>query len=268
MSERCILLPPRVEVASRAVNLKGAFDFFVDRLRQHGGLGRAEVEALSRLPSYVSHAKRHGEITGEGQADSVHLVAEGVVGRSTVLREGERQVTAIYLAGDVCDLHSLVAPPSASTLEALSSATVLRIAHADLWEVARRFPAVAEALWRQCAVEAAVLETWVVNVGRRDARSRFAHLLCELSLRLENGRSGSRTEFRLDVTQCQLADALGLTPVHTNRTLQALRQNGLIETTGKIVRINDWPALAQLAGFDAAYLQLEKSDHPEVVRRA
>jgi CRP-like cAMP-binding protein len=124
-----------------------------------------------------------------------------------------------------------------------------------LRRVAKEYPAIAEAFWRDCVVDASILSQWVVNVGRRDARMRLAHLLCEVAVRMEQAGLGNRAAFELNVTQTQLADALGLTSVHVNRVLQALRREGLIATRSREVRILDWDRLAALGEFDGVYLE-------------
>lgn len=101
-----------------------------------------------------------------------------------------------------------------------------------------------------------MLSQWVVNVGRRQAVSRLAHLLCEMGLRMENAGLGTRTAFRLQATQTQLGDALGLTPVHVNRTLRTLADAGLVSMTSFEVRVTCWNRLAEIGDFDEGYLQI------------
>jgi CRP-like cAMP-binding protein len=108
-------------------------------------------------------------------------------------------------------------------------------------------------------IDAYIFREWTLNVGRRDARTRTAHLLCEFALRLVAVGLGERCHYELPMTQEQLADALGLTSVHTNRTLKNLTEGGLITRTHRSVRINDWSALMAVGDFDPAYLHLGSS---------
>jgi len=101
-----------------------------------------------------------------------------------------------------------------------------------------------------------ILAQWVVNVGRRDAKARLAHLLCEMAFRYKAPRQGAQVQFRLPMTQDQLADAAGLTPVHVNRTLKALEPIG-VQFRHKMVRILDWERLAEVGDFDSGYLQAD-----------
>jgi CRP-like cAMP-binding protein len=102
-------------------------------------------------------------------------------------------------------------------------------------------------------LDAAILAEWVMNVGRRDARQRVAHLLCELATRL-GAANATDVVFDLPVTQTQMADATALTPVHVNRTLQSLRSDGLVDWRTRLVRLPQWDALVSLAEFDPTYL--------------
>ena len=109
-------------------------------------------------------------------------------------------------------------------------------------------------MWIDTLIDASIFREWVVNVGRRDARARIAHLLCELALRLERTGAGRDGSFDLPLTQEQLADATGLTAVHTNRTLQSLRREGLIQLSNGILRVLDWEGLRKVGDFDELYL--------------
>ena len=102
-----------------------------------------------------------------------------------------------------------------------------------------------------------MLAKWTANLGRKSAQGRMAHLLCEMGLRIEQGGQGNRLHYTLEATQTHLADALGLTSVHVNRTLRALKDAGLISCNGRVVHIHDWPRLAAVGEFDADYLQIK-----------
>ena len=111
-------------------------------------------------------------------------------------------------------------------------------------------------MWYDTLVDGAIFREWIANVGRRDARTRIAHLLCEFSLRLEAAGLGNHLEWDLPMTQEQLADCTGLTPVHVNRMLKELDKKGLISRTRRSVTVNDWKALAEAGDFESAYLHL------------
>ena len=107
-------------------------------------------------------------------------------------------------------------------------------------------------------VDAAILSQWIVNVGRRDAKQRIAHLICEVATRMGGSRAPDGFVFDFAITQTQMADATGLTPVHVNRTLQMMRAKGLIEwSRGHVVRVPKWKDLVAMADFDPEYLQTQ-----------
>ena len=171
------------------------------------------------------------------------------------MAKGQGRSLPCNVPGDICDLHSVVQPLTTSALQALSVATILRIPHVMIRAAAARYPAVAEALWRDCTVDAAILAEWVVNVGRRDAKTRIAHLICEMATRLGANRRGNDFALDLPITQTQLAEATAMTAVHVNRTLQSLRADGLVEWHQRVIRLPQWDALVERAEFDPAYLQ-------------
>lgn len=229
---------------------------FLPRLTKRSVLSAQEQRAILDLPGHAEQVRANHDFVRLGErVDTSCLVIAGIVGRFAQSREGVRQITALHIPGDMCDLHSVVQPVATSALQALSIATIVRVPHAAIRTVATEYPAVAEAFWRDCEVDAAILAEWVVNVGRRDGRTRIAHLLCEMATRLADRPTANDFVFDFPVTQMQLADATAMTAVHVNRTLQTLRADGLIEWQQRIIRVPDWAALVALADFDPAYLQ-------------
>jgi CRP-like cAMP-binding protein len=227
---------------------------FLDRLTERSFLTDEEQQAILTLPNHLIEVR--------SKQDFVHineeipyscLIVTGMAGRVGQTVAGARQITAFHIPGDMADLHSAVRPVGIGGLTALCDTTILRVPHTAIRQLAARYPAVAEAFWRDCMLDAAVLMQWVVNVGRRDARTRIAHILCEMSI-----RSGGDREVVLDyafpVTQEQLADAAALTGVHVNRSLKSLRNEELVTIKGGRVQIHDWERLTEVGEFDANYL--------------
>lgn len=242
-------------------NSDSAMRLFVDRLAERTPLGEDEIRAFRSLEGQTSLARANVDIVTPGESTTYAcLIVEGLAGRFGQVIDGRRQITALHIAGDMCDLHSVVLPKVSWALQALSSTVILRIKHRDILQVAEDFPRVAQAFWRDCAVDASILSQWVVNLGRRDAPARMAHLLCEMAVRMENSGLGLRGEFKLEASQTQLGDALGLTSIHVNRTFKLLRDNRLITTEGRTVRICNWQALARLGDFDEDYLYAGRGD--------
>ena len=97
---------------------------------------------------------------------------------------------------------------------------------------------------------------WTLNIGRRDSRSRIAHLLCEFAVRMTAQGLQPQGNFELPVTQEQLADATGLTPVHVNRVLKGLQAEGLIERNRRVISFPHWQRLREVADFNMRYLHI------------
>lgn len=160
----------------------------------------------------------------------------------------------LLVPSGVCDLTSLLLGKLDHSISTLTPARVAFIPHAVVLGWTRRCPGLGQLLLRATLIDAAVAQKWIVNIGRRTACQRTAHLLCELLLRMRAAGRAHGLACEMPLTQIELADALGLTAVHVNRTLQSLRSDGLIEFGGGMLTVRNWRELKQGAGFDSAYL--------------
>lgn len=231
---------------------------YLTKLERRGGLSVAGRSALQALPSRIRRFGGHQDIARERERPAhCCLVGSGLVSRYKDLPAGGRQIVSFHIAGDMVDLQSLLVMVADYNIHAHTPTTVAMIAHDDMLRVATQHPDVARALWFDTLIDAAIFREWTTNIGRRDARQRIAHLLLELAVRFKAARLAVDDTFELPLTQIDLADATGMTPVHVNRTLQRLRSECLIRTRGRSITIENWPALRALAGFDTIYL------HPE-----
>lgn len=235
---------------------------FLRSLEARSCLDDRDRQAILDLPFMAVQVKPNRDFVRQDQhVTNSCFVLDGVVGSFKQDREGNRQIVAIFSDGDMVDLHSVVVPEALATLQALTTTTILQVPHSALRELAGNFPNIAEAFWRHCVVDAGILMEWVMNVGRRDAQTRLAHFFCELATRSARGTPEDGMVIPYPITQFQLSDILSLTAVHTNRTLQALRQARLVESVDRSMhRILDWAALLRRGDFDPAYLHL--SDKP------
>ncbi len=196
------------------------------------------------------------DIISEGdRPEFVHLMVSGWSCRFKLLPDGTRQITAFLLPGDFCDAHITLLRQMDHGIGALSPSTVAFIPRGKMIELIDR-PAIARALWWASLVDEGVLRAWIVNMGRRDAFRRVAHLFCELHARLRNVGRITSTGFECPATQEDLGDALGLTPVHVNRVLKRLRDQDLVSFRQGVVVIRDLEALHVAADFDPNYLHL------------
>jgi CRP-like cAMP-binding protein len=229
----------------------------VRRLDMSTELNENDKELLSTLPLRVSRLPPHSEIVREGDHphDSV-LVLDGLVSRYRMLGDGTRQILSLHFPGDLPDLQSLYIERMDHSLSTFTAARVGYIPHEALRELSAREPRIGRALMTHCLADAAIFREWIVNLGRRPAIARMAHLFCELYVRLKALDLITADSMELPLTQTDLADALGLSTVHVNRVLQALRHDGVIYSDGRRHRVVDWERLKLVAGFDQRYLHM------------
>lgn len=234
----------------------------VRRLGSRFELTRDATDALLALPFVVRDFSPGQHILREGErALQSSFVIAGFVFRHKLVADGARQIVAIHLTGDFVDLQHIMLDRADHNIQALTPATLVQFPSDQLLALAYRYPEIGKALWLESLIESATFREWVVNVGRRDARARTAHLLCELAIRREAAGLGDRGSYELPMSQEQLGDALGLTSVHVNRTLMALEAEGLILRTKRAVTVADWHGLQRTGDFNALYLHLH--DKPD-----
>lgn len=232
-----------------------AMSLFVQRLDSHTPLAADARQALLSLPVQRQDVRAHFDFVDLGSSsDHASLVSEGLVGRVGQTGDGRRQIVSLHIPGEIADLQSVIVPQATTALTALTGSTLLRVAHDDLRRVGLEHPSIATAFWRACVVEAAIVAQWLINIGQRPARARMAHLFCEMAARYEMLDQSDGRRYRLPMTQEQLGDALGLTSVHVNRTLQGLREERLVTVSRDSIEILDWDALAAAGEFHRAYL--------------
>ncbi|CAN5430417.1 Crp/Fnr family transcriptional regulator [soil metagenome] len=185
------------------------------------------------------------------------LLLDGIVQRYKDTPEGRRQILAIHVPGDFVDLHSYPLKHLEHHVAAITPVQVALFPHAAIRALTEQSATLTELLWRSTLIDAAINREWIVSVGARGAAVRIANMFCEMYLRLDRVGLAEGLRFGLPLTQIDLADATGLTPVHANRMLRQLREQGLVEFRQGIVEIFDWTALKRFAEFDASYLYLD-----------
>lgn len=234
---------------------------FLDKLLRHSLLSDEEQQAILDLPGFEQKVSAGVDFVGMGErVDHACLIVAGLAGRFGQTDTGDRQIVELHIPGDMADLHSVVVPDSAMPLQAIEDVALRKIPHSALYGLCDRFPAVARSFWRDGIIDLHMVAQTLVSLGRRRADARLACLICELFLRFARIGRGDERGFEFKVTQPQIADMLGLTPVHVNRTLRVLREDGLLILKDSRVEILDWDGLAELAEFDPAYLQLDRVD--------
>jgi CRP-like cAMP-binding protein len=218
-------------------------------------LSQADLALLAALPFTLRPATANQYLVREG-APTVEccVLVSGYACRHKVAANGGRQIVSFHLPGDVLDLQHLLLERADHNVQTITPATIAWIPKAALKRAAHESRRISDALWRDTLIDASVFREWVLNVGRRDARSRTAHMLCEFAARREAAGLGSPEQFELPMTQEQIADATGLTAVHVNRMLRVLEQDGAIARERRHIRIVDWDLMRRIADFDRAYL--------------
>ena len=229
-------------------------------------------EEKQALVSAIGPAKDIGageDIVFDGDRPS-HCCAilEGFACRHKLLEDGRRQIMSFHIAGDIVDLHSFVLGEMDHSIGTLTPCRIACIPHSALGDLMERYPRIARALWRDTLVDAAVFRAWMVGLGRRSSYGRLARLLCEVCVRCKAVGLGADHSYPLPITQTELGDALGLSLVHVNRTLQELRGNGLITFQAKTATIEDWEGLQRAAEFDPRYLHLGAANGANGKRRS
>ena len=240
----------------------------VTKLERVVALSPSDREALNQICRDTRRIGARRPIIRQGQKPGhVHVMLEGWAARYETLGNGSHQITAFLLPGDHCDQHVTILPAMDHDIVTLTSALVAYLPNGQLEELGHTRPDIARALWWSTLADEAVLRAWIVNIGRRPALQRVAHLICELHARLDNIGLTRGGAFEFPLTQEQLGDALGLTPVHVNRMIQRLRREGLIELAARILSIPDVESLRAMAGFTPGYLHGKVASDPGFHRR-
>jgi CRP-like cAMP-binding protein len=222
----------------------------------------ADRAALLDLHHVVKTFEHHHYLVREfDRTEFTCVLLSGFAIRHKIVAGGHRQILSIHMKGDVVDLQGSLLGHADHSVQMLTSGKAAIIPRDDILRIAFERPAIGKAMWIDTLVDASIHREWIANVGRRDARTRISHLLCEFSLRLKVAGLGAQTNYELPMTQDQLADATGLTSVHVNRTLKSLEADGLIDRRNpRTIEIGDWRKLAEVGDFNSAYLHLNDGE--------
>lgn len=242
------------------------------KLEQFIKFDPVERQRLNDLLGYPTRSYERGAtIIGEGEkVDQIHLVLNGLAARAKTLADGTRQIMALLVPGDLCDVEVFVLEAMDHDIVAISKTTCLLVPAKEMEALLTESSNVTRAMWWSTMTDSATLREWIVGHGSRDARERLAHLFCELLIRYRIVGETTDDSLPFPLTQEELAEASGMTPVHVNRVLGQLRADGLIELSGRVLTITDIDGLMEVAQYDSAYLHLTRTERrdPEVAGRA
>lgn len=229
----------------------------LQKLQRRSTFTSQECDALLELPFRLMHMEAGAYLLREGDIPkNCCVLLSGMAYRHKLAKDGSRQILSIHFAGDLLGLDQGLLELADHNVQSLSRVDVGFTPYQAILDLGLAFPNIARALSRATFVDASISREWIVNVGRRNARQRIAHLICELVVLQDDGGSGKSRRIEWLLTQEQLGDATGLTPVHVNRTLQELRAAGLIRSDRHALTILDWTALQDVGGFTRSYLHL------------
>ena len=241
---------------------ESALQPMVQKLSYWGDLEAADKQAILNLPHRTKRIERNGYIAREREKTSHScLLVSGFAIRHKIVANGARQIVAIHMRGELVDLQNSFLGVADHSVQVLTEAEIAMIPRDAIKQLAFERPRVGMAMWFDTLVDASVFREWIANVGRRDAHTRIAHLLCEFALRLKVAGLGQATDYELPMTQEHIADCTGLTPVHVNRMLKLLEMENLISrSNSRSVTIGDWNKLADAGDFDSNYLHLREDE--------
>lgn len=224
------------------------------RIRFRHALSSDEEAAIRAIVPPGRRVARHNLVVREGEfLEASTLLLNGVLCRYKDLPEGKRQITQIHVAGDFADLHAFTLKRLDHNIQALTDCSIARVPHDDIRRLIEDCPRLGRLYWFSTNLDASISREWELSLGQRSAAARLAALFCELHMRLAIVGQAGQT-FALGMNQSELADSLGMTAVHVNRTLKLLRDQGLVAYRRGEAEIMDLEGLKAVAEFDPNYL--------------
>lgn len=230
---------------------------FIARLESIGRLSEEEMHAIKQLPVHVMSIKADQDIVRQGDRPTrACFVVDGVTCAYKLAADSRRQIVGFHLLGDAPDLLSIHLPLLDMSIATLTPCTIGFIQHVHIRELCNRMPGVATVMWRHTLIDAAIFREWMTSIGQRTARTRISHLLCEIFLRSQAVGLARGMKIPFPITQPEIGDALGISTVHVNRSVQYLRRKRLILLVDGTLEILDWAALQRAGDFSADYLNI------------
>lgn len=233
----------------------------VKKLQIHAALSETDRQDILALPFKLKTLEPQAYTVREGDpAELCGVLISGFAYRQKLTGDGARQIVALHIPGEPLDLQHLYLDVADHSVQTLTRADLAFVPRTELQKLARENASVGHAMMVMLQVEASISREWILNVGRRQAKERLAHVLCEFAIRLEAQGLAEEYGYTLPMTQETLADVLGMTPVHVNRSIKALEADGLITRNRRIINFPDWKRLRETADFNQRYLHLEQQE--------
>lgn len=247
-------------LAPRRMPAENPNDRLIQRLACFAELSEEQQALLRALPLHARSFDKGEEIVRQGDRPTEScLIISGLACRYKVVAGGKRQILSLHFAGDMPDLQGLYLEVMDHGIACITGVRAAFASHQALRALFQQDHRLGELFWQHTLIDASIFRDWIASLGRRSAYQRMAHLFCELFVRMRALDLAEKESFRLPMTQSELGDACGLSPVHVNRVLQRLRREGLIVSTGDVHAIADWEGLREAGDFDDAYLHHMRS---------
>ena len=232
-------------------------DILIQRLELVAHLDDQDREVIQCLRFETKVLDQGIDIVRAGDVlDRCCLVMQGSTARYHLVPDGDRQIVAFHVAGDIPDLQSLHIKKMDHSLATIAPSEIAFVSHEQVWASCIARPSVAAALWLETLIDAAIYREWIVGLGQYSALQRTARLLCELVYRMDVMQLGTDGVYGLKLTQFQLGEALGLTVVSVNRSLQSLRAEKAISWSREKLHVYNWERLRRIGIFDPGYLHI------------
>jgi CRP-like cAMP-binding protein len=229
----------------------------LDCLELRSPLAHDDRQAILALPYTMKSLAPGGYAVREGEPPTgCGVLVSGFAYRQKLTGDGGRQILSIHIPGEALDFQNIFLNVADHSVQMLTRGHIALIPRADIQKIARSSAAIGHAILVNILVDASIFREWILNVGRRDAKSRLAHVLCEMAVRLDAHGLADDMGYHLPMTQAELADALGLTPVHLNRVIRSLELDGLINRSKRDITFPDWERMRDIADFNDRYLHL------------
>ncbi|GJD54417.1 Crp/Fnr family transcriptional regulator [Methylobacterium dankookense] len=233
---------------------------FIRKLALRVPLNEVDIDVLKTATRMVERVKGGVDLVNEGDHPQYsHIILDGFACRYRILPDGGRSILAYLIPGDGCDLHASILNRMPHSISTLTPCTVAYIGYSKVKEMAAYRPNIYLALWWSILTDEAILQEMLVGVGRRSPDKQVAHFLCDVFTRLQALGLGQAPNFRLPLSQSDLADTAGLSRIHVYRVLSKLRDLNFIKVRHKGIEVLDLEKLRKFAAFDCGYLNLDNA---------
>ena len=241
---------------SEGVGVGSTMHVLLRKLVSHHEISLEEQQAVLSVLGPTIKLRRGTDIVPDGSVpEHTTVMLSGTACRYKILSGGTRHILSFQYPGDMTDLYSYVMKKLDHAVGALSDCTIAQITHEHIAALCEKYPNLQYSFWRDTMLDASISNTWILGGGRKTSE-RMANLLCEICVRLSSvGLASLDKVIPFNATQQDLADALGLSLVHTNKTLAALKKKRLVDyLAGGKLKILDWEGLKEAGHFELKYL--------------